>query len=54
MHETPFFSMFGRQPRPPVDIILGIPLEGRIADTEELAQTRGTICKLLLGWHAEP
>ena len=25
MHETPFFSMFGRQPRLPVDIILGIP-----------------------------
>ena len=38
MHETPFFFMFGRQPRLPVDIILGIPHVERTADTEELAQ----------------
>ena len=37
MHETPFFLMFGRQPRLPVDTILGIPHVGRTADTEELA-----------------
>ena len=35
MHDTPFFQMFGRQPRLPVDIILGIPHVGRTADTEE-------------------
>ena len=38
MHETPSFLMFGRQPRPPIDIILGIPHERRAADTEEFAQ----------------
>ena len=38
MHETPFFSRFGRKPRLPVDVNLGIPHEGTTADTEELAQ----------------
>ena len=38
MHEIQFFSMFGRQPRLPVDKILGIPYVRRTADTEELAQ----------------
>ena len=39
MHETPFFSKFGRQARLLVDIILGIPHdEGNTADTEVLAQ----------------
>ena len=38
MHDTPFFLMFGRQPPPPVDIILSIPHEGRTTDTKEFAQ----------------
>lgn len=28
IHETPFFVMFGREPRLPVDIVLGIPHVG--------------------------
>ncbi|MEM7282981.1 MAG: DDE-type integrase/transposase/recombinase [Pseudomonadota bacterium] len=35
VHETPYFLLFGRQPRLPVDIILGIPDEGYAADIEE-------------------
>ena len=38
MQETPFFFVFGRQPRLPVDIIIGIRHEGRTANTEEFAQ----------------
>ena len=38
MHETPFFLMFGRQPRLPVDITLGMPHVGRTADTGKFAQ----------------
>ena len=41
VHDMPFFLMFGRQPRVPVDIIIGIPHVGRTADTEELAQNTG-------------
>ena len=37
MHETLFFLMFGRQPRLPVDMILGIPHVRRTADPEEFA-----------------
>ena len=37
--ETPSsYVMFGRPARLPVDVILGIPYEGRKEDTEELAQ----------------
>ena len=38
MHETPYFLMFERQARLPVDVILGIPHVGPTTDTEELAQ----------------
>ena len=39
MHETPFYWTSRRQPRLPIDIILGIPRVGRAADTD-FAQNR--------------
>ena len=39
MHETPFFSMFGRQARLPIGIMFGIPHVGRSTTTEEFAHS---------------
>ena len=41
MHETPYFSMFGRQARLPIDVTLGVPHVGPTTDTDELAQNTG-------------
>ena len=44
MHETPFFLMFERQARLPIDITFGIPRVGRSTTTEEFAHpTRETL-----------
>ena len=39
MHETPFFLMFVRQARLPIDIIFGIPHVGRSTITEEFTHS---------------
>ena len=38
MLETPFYLMFGRQPRLSVYLFLGIPRVGRTADNKEFAR----------------
>ena len=52
LDENVYFLVFGRKPRLPVDVILGIPHVGTTATTEELSKTTQESYSLLLSWHA--
>ena len=53
MYETQLFSMFERQPRLPVDVVLGTPHARRTYDIEKFAQNTRESLHSLLGSHAE-